>query len=153
MIDYSLIKIIPAKERHRVFSYTVKKAAEGNYISQIWGWDEKVQRNFHARQWKEEKPSVILYNRHPIGTIYIGKNDEFMKIGQFFILPEYQKKGIGSFILRDILEKADRAGLIIRLTYLNNNPVASLYARNGFKVVGTKEQFILMERQPESTTE
>ncbi len=39
-IDYSLIEQIPADEVHREFSYQVKKASLGEYITQIWGWDE-----------------------------------------------------------------------------------------------------------------
>jgi GNAT superfamily N-acetyltransferase len=148
MVDFSLLKIILADESHYEFSYAVKKAAEGDYITQIWGWDEKVQRDYHAKQWKNERPSIILYGSQPIGTIYVNKNDASLKIGQFFILPEYQNQGIGSYILHGILESADHADLTAKLTYLYNNPAASLYARMGFKVIGTKEQFILTERQP-----
>jgi GNAT superfamily N-acetyltransferase len=149
-IDFSLIKIIPANTSHKEFSYQVKKKAEGDYITQIWGWDEKVQRDYHANQWEIERPSIITYGSRPIGTIYINKNNNSIKIGQFFILPEYQNKGIGTHILRGILESADRAGLIAKLTYLYNNPAASLYARMGFRVIDTKDQFIHAERQPPS---
>ncbi len=149
-IDFSLIKIIPSEESHKEFSYQVKKAAEGDYITQIWGWDEKVQREYHTRQWEEERPSIITYRSQPIGTIYINKNDNSIKIGQFFILPEYHNKGIGSYILRGILESADRAGITAKLTYLYNNPAASLYARMGFKIIDKKDEFIHTERQPSS---
>ena len=96
MINFSLIKLIPAEESHREFSYQVKKAAEGDYITQLWGWDEKAQRDFHTSDWQQKRPSIILYDNKPIGTIYILENDDYIQIGQFFILPEYQNKGIGS---------------------------------------------------------
>src|SRR4030067_598731 len=131
MIDYSQTKIIPAEESHREFSYQVKKTAEGDYITQLWGWDETVQRNFHTSDWQQKRPSIILYDGVPVGTIYILENDDIIQIGQFFIMPYYQNKGIGSYLLKNILDKADRYGKLTKIAYLKNNPVVSLYERNG----------------------
>ncbi len=147
-INYSLIRLIPADETHREFSYQVKKAAEGDYIIQIWGWDEKVQRDFHTSDWETKRPQIILYDNEPIGTIFILENDGDIQIGQFFILPEYQDKSIGTYILKDILDKADASGGDTRLACLENNPVSSLYIRHGFEIVRKKEKFIFMERKP-----
>jgi ribosomal protein S6 len=52
MIDYSLIKLIPADETHKEFSYQVKKAAEGEYITLMFGWNENIQRDFHTKVWQ-----------------------------------------------------------------------------------------------------
>ena len=151
MIDYSLIKLIPADESYRQFSYQVKKAAEGEYISQIWGWDEDVQRDFHTRAWQRRKPEIIIYDGKPIGTIAVVENEDDTEIGQFFILPEYQNKGIGSYLLKSILDKADRVGRVTTLRFLKNNPVKSLYVRHGFEIVGATETFYSMERKPVSS--
>ena len=149
MIDFSLIKLIPADESHREFSYQVKKAAEGTYITQLWGWDEKFQRNFHTSDWQLKRPSIIIYDKKPIGTIYILENDDNIQIGQFFILPEYQNKGIGSYLLKRILDKAELSGRTTRLAYLKNNPVASLYQLHGFKIISEHDEFYFTERKPE----
>ena len=148
MIDFSLVKVIPADESHREFSYQVKKAAEGDYITQLWGWDEKVQRDFHTSDWLQKRPSMILYDNKPIGTIYILENSNYIQIGQFFILPEYQNKGIGSYLLKSILDKADQSGRITRIAYLINNPVVSLYKRNGFETIEVHDVYCHMERKP-----
>jgi hypothetical protein len=47
IIDCSLIKLIPTDETYREFSYQAKKAAEGEYITLMFGWDEDVQRSYH----------------------------------------------------------------------------------------------------------
>jgi putative hydrolase of the HAD superfamily len=148
MIDFSLIKIIPADESHREFSYQVKKAAEGDYITQLWGWDEKVQRDFHTSDWQQKRPSIILYDDKPIGTIYILETNDYIQIGQFFILPEYQNKGIGSHLLKSILIKADQSGKVVKIAYLINNPVVSLYKRNGFEDTEVHDVYCHMERKP-----
>jgi len=147
MIDCSLIKLIPSDETHREFSYQVKKEAEGEYITHMFGWDEDVQRDFHDRAWQEQKPDIITYDGKPIGTIATIEGEDCIEIGQFFILPDYQNKGIGTCLLKSILDKADRLGKNIALCFLKNNPVKSLYVRNGFRVVDTDEILCRMERE------
>jgi len=148
MIDRSLIGLIPADETHKEFTYQVKKAAEGEYITLMFGWDEDVQRGFHAKAWQEQKPDIITYDGRPIGTIATIESEGCIEIGQFFILPEYQNRGIGTHLLKSILDRADGLGKNITLCFLKNNPVKSLYIRNGFRLVRTSEVAHHMERKP-----
>ena len=147
IIDCSRVRLIPADETHKQFSYQVKKAAEGEYIISMFGWDEDVQRGFHDKAWLEQKPDVITYDGKLIGTIATIESEDCIDIGQFFILPEYQKKGIGTHLLRGILDKADRLGKNVTLKFLTNNPVKSLYSRNGFRLVYTSDVAHHMERR------
>jgi len=147
MIDYSLIKLIPADETYKEFGYQVKKAAEGEYITSMFDWDEDVQRSYHIKAWQQQKPDIITYGGKLIGTIATIESEDCIEIGQFFILPDYQNKGIGTHLLKGILDKADQLGRNVTLKFLKNNPVKSLYVRNGFRVVDTSEILYYMERQ------
>jgi GNAT superfamily N-acetyltransferase len=147
MMDCSLIKLIPADETHREFSYQVKKAAEGEYITLMFGWDEDVQRDFHAKAWQQQKPDIITYAGKPIGTIATIESEDCIEIGQLFILPDYQNRGIGTHLLKSIVDKADRLGKTVTLRFLKNNPVKSLYVRNGFRLIYTSEVAHHMERK------
>ena len=147
MIEYSLIKLIPAAETHREFSYQVKKTTEGEYITSMFGWDEGVQRRYHDKAWQEQKRDIIAYDGKPIGTIATIESQDCIEIGQFLILPEYQNRGIGTHLLKDILDKADHLGRNVTLKFLKNNPVKSLYVRNGFRIVDTDEILHYMERK------
>ena len=148
MIDCSLIKLTPADETYREFSYQVKKAAEGEYITLMFGWDEDVQRGFHARAWQEQKPDIIICDGKPIGTIATVESEDSTDIAQFFILPDYQNKGIGTYLLKSILDEADRLSKNVTLKFLKNNRVKSLYARHGFRLVRTGDAAHHMERTP-----
>ena len=147
MIDYSLIKLIPGDETYKEFSYQVKKMAEGEYITSMFGWDEDVQKGFHLKAWQQQKPDIITYDGKLIGTIATIEAEDCIEIGQFFILPEYQNKGIGTYLLKNILDKADQIGMNVTLKFLKNNPVESLYVRNGFRLVYTSEVAHHMERR------
>jgi GNAT superfamily N-acetyltransferase len=153
MIDSSLIKTIPADDSHYDFVYRLKKDVYGGYITQIWGWDEDLQKEFFAGEWQRHKPDVILYENQPIGTYCCTKNEYGYHLERFYILPEYQNKGIGTYILKGILDTADTARLPVKLMWLSINPAASLYRRMGFRVTGQmeidgkQECFVLAEHQ------
>ena len=148
MIDCSLIRLIPADETYKEFSYRVKKAAEGEYITSMFGWDEDGQRGFHDKAWQQQKPDIITYEGKPIGTVATIESEDCIEVGQFFILPDYQNKGIGTHLLKSILDKAGKLGKNVTLKFLNNNPVKSLYVRNGFRIVDTSEILFCLERKP-----
>jgi GNAT superfamily N-acetyltransferase len=148
MIDYSLIGLIPGDETYREFSYQVKKAAEGEYITSMFGWDEGVQRGYHDKAWQQQKPDIITYDGKLIGTIATVESEDCTEVGQFFVLPDYQSKGIGTCLLKSILDRADQLGRNVTLKFLKNNPVKSLYVRNGFRIVDTNDILHFMERSP-----
>ena len=147
-MDPTFITLAPGTDDDYEFSYRVKKAAEGEYIRRIWGWDEALQRDYHKKHWKEKRQNIISYKDKPIGTLSVNQDEGCLEIGQFFILPEYQNRGIGSCLLERILRKADKAGRVSRLTFLKGNPVASLYKRNGFYLVKETATHCFMEREP-----
>ena len=45
----SAIALRSATPADAEFCYQLHKAAMGEYITAIWGWDEQVQRAFHER--------------------------------------------------------------------------------------------------------
>ncbi len=71
-----------------------------------------------------------------------------MGLYPFFILPDYQNKEIGTHLLKSILDRADQSGKNVTLRFLKNNPVKSLYIRNGFRVVHIDESLYYVERKP-----
>jgi GNAT superfamily N-acetyltransferase len=146
--DPKEVTVVPATEDEREFSYQVKKAAEGAYIAAIWGWDEDFQRAFHAKEWQERRPDVILYQGTRVGTIYVREEEGILLIRQFFLLPAYQNRGIGSQLLRRAMALADSQGLVSRVAFLQGNRVESLYRRFGFRSTTQRDHYCFMERVP-----
>ncbi|MEU4800146.1 GNAT family N-acetyltransferase [Streptomyces sp. NPDC023327] len=50
----------------------------------------------------------------------------------FYLAPHLQGHGIGSGVLRELLERCDRSGLPVRLNVLQGSPARRLYERHGF---------------------
>jgi len=52
----------------------------------------------------------------------------------FYLAPHLQGSGIGSGVLRELLERCDRSGVLVRLNVLQGSPARRLYERHGFTV-------------------
>jgi GNAT superfamily N-acetyltransferase len=50
----------------------------------------------------------------------------------FYLAPHLQGCGIGSDVLRELLERCDRDGVPVRLNVLRGSPARRLYERHGF---------------------
>jgi GNAT superfamily N-acetyltransferase len=145
-IDFSAVTVVAAGDEDQEFSYQVKKAAEGPLIAAVFGWDEGFQREYHSKEWSDARPDVIRYDGERIGTVRVRVEDGALSIGQFFILPEWQGRGVGSHLLRCALDVADKAGFPAKLAVLAGNRAEGLYRRFGFEVVRREGKLVHMER-------
>jgi len=126
-------KLVPINEKDYDFIYNLKKNAYMKYVDEIWGWNEENQKEYFKKFIDTYKNNIYIIQ---INGIDIGfYNDEILKngdyeVGNICIIPEYQGKGIGTKILKDILEiNKDKN---IHIQYFKQNPVGNLYARLGF---------------------
>lgn len=138
----------PAAEGDSRFAYEVKRAALGPYIQRTWGWDEQEQLAFHAREWELRRPDIIVLDGRDVGTFRCVRREEDYHVASFYLLPEFQGRGIGSRLLRRVLSRADADGVPVRLEVLRINPARSLYERVGFHPCGETETHFQMVRWP-----
>lgn len=133
------------------FAFEVKRAAMGPHIVKRWTWDEAFQRELHERRFNEKPFFRIDRFRRGIGTISALLASDHLRLGEFYLCPEFQGQGTGTRILRHCLGLADELGLPVRLEHLHWNPVGSLYRRHGFQQTGTSDIHVYMERPPGRT--
>ncbi len=124
------------------FLFGLKKAAEYDAVSRVFGWDEALQRQLHEQEWNEAKPTVIELDGKRIGSYLFEAQGDGYYFGRFFLLPEYQGMGIGSAVMKACIARS--GSKTIHLCYLIGNQVHSLYERFGFKVVSQDEHFAYM---------
>ncbi len=127
---------LPRDERAFAYTFDVKRAAMRPYIEERWGWDEALQKPFTRIVWRERA----------VGTVSLMRFDAYVRFGEFYLRPEFQRLGLGGRTLRHCLQLSDAASLPVRLEYLKWNPVGSLYRRHDFAVIGETETHWLMER-------
>ncbi|MFF3448649.1 GNAT family N-acetyltransferase [Streptomyces sp. NPDC002667] len=66
----------------------------------------------------------------------------------FYLAPGLQGRGIGSDVLRELLERCDRDGARVRLNVLQGSPARRLYERYGFGVETEDPVDVFMVREP-----
>ena len=120
------------------FIYQLKKEAYQKYVEANFGiWDELKQRAYFEQFINTNKNNtyIIQLNGQDIG-FYNGEliNNDVYEIGNICIKKEYQGRGIGTQILKDILEKYQDKN--IKLQYFKQNKVGDLYKRLGFTPYG-----------------
>jgi len=106
------------------FVYRVVEATMRHYVKQTWG------------SFSEE------LGRKGMGELVA---PDHIELAQLFILPSHQNRGIGTSILRSIMQEARQAGKPVRLRLLAVNPARRLYEREGFRVSSTTPERIYME--------
>ena len=126
-----------ADKKDYEFIYQVKKGAYNEYVEINFGtWNEEQQREYFAKfiEACKESAYIITYEGTEIGFYNGCLEGDSYEIGNICIIPEYQNRGIGTAILRDVL--SENVGKEVRLQYFKQNPVGRLYERLGFKLAG-----------------
>ena len=143
-----MYKLKKYSDNYYNFVYEVKKEAYKKYVEENFGqWDEEVQKEYFDKFINDVKENayIIEFQNKDIG-FYNGEileNGDY-EIGNICIIPEYQGKGIGTKILKDIIKQNIERD--IKLQYFKQNPVGKLYQRLGFILVGEGEYHYKMEK-------
>lgn len=133
---------------YKEFIYQVKKNAYKKYVEECFGeWNENIQRELYEKFINNVKDDtyIIQLNGVDIG-FYNGEvlEDGSYEIGNICIIPEYQGRGIGTQVLKDIMKLHKDKDLHIQ--YFKQNPVGKLYKRLGFIHDYEKEHHYVMKK-------
>ena len=88
---------------------------------------------------------VVEHRGERVGRLRLVEEDKELFIGGIQLLPKYRGMGLGSSILRSLIEQASEANKCLRLEVQKNNPKAKkLYLRLGFTVEKSLEDEEIM---------
>ncbi|WP_432117598.1 GNAT family N-acetyltransferase [Streptomyces sp. bgisy032] len=82
------------------------------------------------------------------GCVALRPAEDCHWLEHFYLAPHLQGSGIGSGVLRGVLERCDRGGVLVRLNVLQGSPARRLYARHGFTVETEDPVDVFMVREP-----
>ena len=91
---------------------------------------------------------VLLRDGVPIGRLYVDRSRDEIHIIDIALLPEHRRAGLGTAILRELLDEAARASKSVRIYVEHANPARRLYERLGFTVIDDTGVYVLMEWSP-----
>jgi len=122
------------------FFYHVKKTVLQGYIEEIWGWDEAFQQQFHRDNYSTANCSIIYVGGVPAGTVEVKEDAGVIFISSLYLLPAYQRKGIGTAIIEQCIANAKASNKRVALEVLKINVQAQkLYKALGFTLTQRDE--------------
>ena len=131
----------------RDWLFELKKATMRNYIAAVYGWDDDVQRQWFAEKFAPDKIRIIQRDGLAAGLLQVEENPEHLFIAQIEVLPAFQNQGVGSAVIRAVIEDAKRKNKPVLLQVLRPNPARRLYERLGFYVWAETATHFKMRRE------
>ena len=123
----------------------------------VTGWPEAhkaafLQHQFDAQHAHYQKfyqgSDFLLIERagEAIGRLYLARWSSEHRIVDIALLPRHRRNGLGTALLRDLLDEAARAGKAVTIHVEKFNPALTLYRRLGFVAAGEEGVYDLMRR-------
>jgi ribosomal protein S18 acetylase RimI-like enzyme len=127
------------------------------------GWPEAERDAFLDGQFRAQLASyrarfpgsdhtLICLGGRPVGRLWVARTADELLVVDLALLPASRGSGIGTTLLRGLLDEAQAASVPVRLSVERDNPRAmALYRQLGFRPVGGDELRVRMEcRSPAS---
>jgi len=147
-LDLSLIFLRPSIEADRGFVDHLTRDVMAPYVAQTWSDKQDIEAYFKSNKFDLPSTQIIQYDSQDIGRLSILWREDHLYIDNLHILSEHQGKGIGKFVIQQLIQQADLRDLSIKLMVLKINPAKKLYEALGFKIYTIKNHRFLMERNP-----
>lgn len=115
-----------------------------------------MQFTLQDRHYREHFPAsehlIVLEAGRAVGRLYVDRAGDEIRILDIALLPAARGRGIGTRLLRTILDDADRTRRRVSLFTEPHNPARRLYARLGFIARDAGEMHVEMVRAPADAT-
>lgn len=125
------ISLRPAAGSDAAFALHVTEACMRVYAERAWGrWIGSADLDLAFDE-------IIQLAGTDIGLFGVNRASDHWFIDKLYVLPAYQNQGIGSYLLKRLIDDANSAAMPLRLTVLEINPARRFYERHGFVLTHT----------------
>ena len=148
------LNLRPATPADRPFLlrvYADSRAEE--LVATNWTDDQKAafcadQFAAQERHYREHYPGceflVIERAGAPIGRLYRDRRAAEIRVVDIALLAAERGRGVGGALMRQVLDEAAAAGLLVRIHVEQANPARRLYERLGFRLAERGEVYDLL---------
>lgn len=91
-----------------------------------------AQQEHYAKKYPTASHDVIVCDDRPVGRFYVARLDQEIRIVDITLMPAERNAGIGSRLLKQLLDEASGSGKITSIYVEEFNPSLRLFERLGF---------------------
>ncbi|WP_433355935.1 N-acetyltransferase family protein [Microtetraspora malaysiensis] len=117
-------------------------------LERLGRFDEHRVRQRLRDSFSPQYTSVIVADGAFAGCVTVRPAEGGRWLENFYLDPAVQGRGLGTAVLRTLLDRTDADGMAVRLIVLRGSAARRLYERHGFTVERADPVDILMVRQP-----
>jgi ribosomal protein S18 acetylase RimI-like enzyme len=121
-----------------------------------FGWSAAQQEAFFRMQFNAQQRwyemaypgadhQLIMVDAQPVGRILVFRESDAYRLVDIALLSGFRGRGIGTQLLRDLIDKSGKEGLPLRLQVLKSNRARHLYQRLGFVETGDDGMYCQMQ--------
>src|SRR5215204_4038762 len=112
-------------------------------------WQFEMQRREYDARFPDAAYYVVLVDQQPAGRIWVGSDDEQIRLMDIALLPAFQNRGVGTALLQRLMNYAANTGKALRhMVFVLNNNAERFYERLGFKQIEEFGAYKHMEWRP-----
>jgi ribosomal protein S18 acetylase RimI-like enzyme len=108
-------------------------------------WNEPGQKQVVEMALAQEGAFIIVQDELDAGWMQVIESPDGLYLGQIYVAPPFQNRGIGTTILWELIDKVRECSKILTLDVMKNNRSRLLYERLGFQVVGQSDYKLKMQ--------
>jgi len=146
------IQLIPAGAQDQGFLQALHASTRADEV-RLWAWDEAQTQAFLAQQFMAqqmgyrhqfgaEHDRIVHVDGTAVGRLFVAPVQGALQVVDIALLPAHRGRGIGTQLLRQVLQTAAGQGQSVRLAVLHGNPARHLYERLGFAVTSQDELYV-----------
>src|ERR1041385_520624 len=154
------VELRPVSETDNEFLLSVYASTRAAELAQVeWAegqkemflrWQFDMQRREYDVRFPDADYCVIVVDEQPAGRIWIGTDNEQIRLLDIALLPEFQNRGVGTALLQRLMTRANLEGKALRhMVFVLNNDADRFYERLGFKKIEDFGAYKHMEWRPE----
>lgn len=107
-----------------------------------------AQQDHYAKKYPTASHDIIVSNNRPVGRFYVARLEQEIRIIDIVLLPAERNTGIGSYLIKQLLDEANRSGKITRIYVEEFNPSLRLFERLGFSPSEQHGIHLLLQCKP-----
>src|SRR5205823_2025712 len=102
--------------------YALHKAAYEEVCTKTWGpWDDGRQLELFRKNFDCAVRQIIEYRGEVAGYLDVERHEDHLWLAEIVIGPGYQRRGIGTYLVRELIGEAKRARVPLKLRVLKVN--------------------------------